>query len=95
MSQKNVNSYLQTRQNHPLCYLSLTPTEGNTRYPINLYTIYIPYVFAQVTAVCSHPCLALSCFSSRVMLIGADPVLACMVALGYHHHHQTLKHNVN
>jgi hypothetical protein len=29
------------------------------------------------------------------MLTGVDPVLACMVALGYHRHHQTLKHNVN
>jgi hypothetical protein len=74
-------------------YLSLTPIEGNTTNPTNFYINYIPSVFAQVTAVCSYPCHVLSCFSSQVTLTCADPVLACMVELGYHHR-QTLKHNV-
>jgi hypothetical protein len=89
-----MNTYLQIRWNHPLCYLSLTPNEGNTTEPTNFYTTYIPSVFAQVTAVCSYPCHVLSCFFSQVMLTCADPVLACMVELGYHHR-QTLEQNVD
>ncbi|MDR1311612.1 MAG: hypothetical protein LBK01_07055 [Burkholderiaceae bacterium] len=56
--------------------------------------IYVPSVFEPVTAVCSYLCCGLSCFSSQEMLTSAAPVLAYMVAQGYHHH-QILKHNVH
>jgi hypothetical protein len=54
--------------------------------------IHVLPVFEPVTAVCSYLCCALSCFSSQEMLTSADPVLAYMVAQGYHHH-QILKRN--